>query len=75
MGIKSSNSIRDARVLHEISLLPSSVRVAAGRRPVAMAAGYFDAPPKEVSVVWKRRISISEETEEMRYQTMNLSFK
>lgn len=32
----------EARVLAEVSLLPDKVRIASGRRPVAMAAGVVD---------------------------------
>lgn len=33
--------------LAEVSLMPHKVAVASGRRPVAMAVGYLDPPPKE----------------------------
>ena len=32
----------EARVLAEVSLLPDKTRIAIGRRPVAMAAGFVD---------------------------------
>ncbi|XP_047048597.1 uncharacterized protein LOC124653579 [Lolium rigidum] len=36
------DDFREARVMAEISLLPANVRVASGRRPVAMAVGTVD---------------------------------
>lgn len=47
----------EARLLAEVSLLPDKVRVASGRRPVAMATGVIDrtfkssGPQKRVLVV------------------------
>jgi hypothetical protein len=34
-----------ATVLAEVSLLPANIRIAAGRKPVALAVGFLDPPP------------------------------
>lgn len=49
-------SFSEARVLTEVSLLPDKIRVASGRRAVAMAAGFIEKhtsgkPAKQVLVV------------------------
>eukprot|EP00240_Pyramimonas_obovata_P007282 CAMPEP_0118942264 /NCGR_PEP_ID=MMETSP1169-20130426/35822_1 /TAXON_ID=36882 /ORGANISM="Pyramimonas obovata, Strain CCMP722" /LENGTH=153 /DNA_ID=CAMNT_0006887253 /DNA_START=222 /DNA_END=680 /DNA_ORIENTATION=+ len=36
-----------AEVVAEVSLMPSRVRIATGRRPVALAVGFLDPPPKQ----------------------------
>lgn len=37
-------SFKDAHLLADTSMLPAQVRVATGRQPVALAAGFLDAP-------------------------------
>uniref|UniRef100_A0A453MNQ3 FG-GAP repeat-containing protein n=1 Tax=Aegilops tauschii subsp. strangulata TaxID=200361 RepID=A0A453MNQ3_AEGTS len=44
------DGFHEARVMAEISLLPANVRVAAGRRPVAMAVGAVDRSYKHAEV-------------------------
>jgi hypothetical protein len=34
-----------ATVVAEVSLLPANIRIAAGRKPVALAVGFLDPPP------------------------------
>ncbi|CAN6200408.1 unnamed protein product [Urochloa humidicola] len=40
--IDDDNGFREARLMADISLLPDNVRVASGRRPIAMAVGNVD---------------------------------
>eukprot|EP00271_Cylindrocystis_brebissonii_P005161 TRINITY_DN17107_c0_g1_i1.p1 TRINITY_DN17107_c0_g1~~TRINITY_DN17107_c0_g1_i1.p1 ORF type:complete len:716 (+),score=145.26 TRINITY_DN17107_c0_g1_i1:201-2348(+) len=42
---RGEDPFRDAKKLAEVSMLPANVRVATGRHPVALAAGYLDVAP------------------------------
>jgi hypothetical protein len=48
--LDDETGFHEARVMAEISLLPDNVRVASGRRPIAMAVGTFDRSYREADV-------------------------
>jgi hypothetical protein len=48
--LDDETSFHEARVMAEISLLPDNVRVASGRRPIAMAVGTLDRSYRDADV-------------------------
>eukprot|EP00958_Prasinococcus_capsulatus_P009172 scaffold897_cov402-Prasinococcus_capsulatus_cf.AAC.57 len=61
----------EGRVLREVSLLPAMVRVAVGRRPVALAAGHIDPPPAPPAPIWAREQVIVVVTESWNLMCFN----
>jgi hypothetical protein len=58
-GYAGANSgFAEAQVVAEVTLLPRRVTVRAGRRPVAMAAGYLDPEPQELVVSMRKQVVV-----------------